>query len=244
MEENQENDAPTVIRSMYSLGPHICDKDNNKNYCYFSEIPEICKNEPCMLGVDEAGRGPVLGKKTKHMYNKNYLYIYQCILYLGPMVYGIAFCPLSKSEVLKTLGCADSKQLTEEKRDAIFDKINIEDYAHESMGWAVDVISPNYISNSMLKRSKHSLNEVSMDSAIALIQKAIDAGVNVQDVYVDTVGPPEKYQAKLKKIFPKLEIVVAKKADSTYPIVSAASICAKVSRDQALKVSGIEIINK
>ncbi|XP_026481676.1 ribonuclease H2 subunit A-like [Ctenocephalides felis] len=189
MEENQENDAPTVIRSMYSLGPHIC-----------------------------------------------------------PMVYGIAFCPLSKSEVLKTLGCADSKQLTEEKRDAIFDKINIEDYAHESMGWAVDVISPNYISNSMLKRSKHSLNEVSMDSAIALIQKAIDAGVNVQDVYVDTVGPPEKYQAKLKKIFPKLEIVVAKKADSTYPIVSAASICAKVSRDQALKFwkfgEGLELTQK
>lgn len=152
------------------------------------------------------------------------------------MVYGIAFCPLENIEALKTLGCADSKQLTEEKRDHIFSELNTKDFAKDSIGWAVEVISPNVISNCMFRRSKHSLNEVSMDSAIGLINQAIALGVNIAEVYVDTVGPPEKYQAKLQLLFPDFKITVAKKADSTYPIVSAASICAKVSRDHALKV--------
>lgn len=152
------------------------------------------------------------------------------------MVYGIAFCPLEKADILKTLGCADSKQLTEEKRDVIFNDICTKEYANTNMAWAVEVISPNVISNSMFRRSKHSLNEVSMDSAIGLIKRAMELGANIAEVYVDTVGPPEKYEAKLSKIFPDFKITVAKKADSTYPIVSAASICAKVSRDHALKV--------
>jgi ribonuclease H2 subunit A len=173
--------------------------------------------------VDEAGRGPVL----------------------GAMVYGIAFCVKSKESILKDLGCADSKQLTEQQRDDIFVKANQEEYATANAGWAVNVISPNEISTSMYRRTKRSLNEVSMDSAINLIKEAIASKVNVAEVYVDTVGPPEKYQAKLQAIFPGIKITVAKKADSTYPIVSLASICAKVSRDQALKVwkfrEGIEV---
>lgn len=184
----------------------------------FLEVIESKKYEKqkllfCIL-VDEAGRGPTL----------------------GPMVYGIAFCAKSKASLLKDLGCADSKQLTEEKRDEIFVNANQHADPLEYAGWAVDIISPNDISTSMLRRSKKSLNEVSMESAINLIKKALELEVNVAEVYVDTVGPPEKYEAKLQAIFPSIKITVAKKADSTYPIVSLASICAKVSRDQALKV--------
>lgn len=149
------------------------------------------------------------------------------------MVYGAAFCPINEQMLLKVLEFADSKALNEEKRDEIFtnmcQKLDV-------IGWAVEVISPNSICNSMLSRSKYSLNQVSMDSAIGLIKAAIEKGVKIAEIFVDTVGKPESYQEYLSSIFPSYKITVSKKADSIYPIVSAASICAKVTRDHALKV--------
>ena len=47
-------------------------------------------------------------------------------------------------------------------------------------------------------------------------------------MYVDTVGDADKYSAKLSERFPSIKFVVAKKADSLYPVVSGASIVAKV----------------
>ena len=88
---------------------------------------------------------------------------------------------------------------------------------------------------SMYKRSKYNLNTMSHDTAIDLVKLALEKGVQVAEIYVDTVGPPEKYQAKLQEIFPAQKVTVAKKADSLYPCVSAASICAKVCQNQTKK---------
>merc|ERR1712244_158163 len=54
---------------------------------------------------------------------------------------------------------------------------------------------------------------------------------------LDTVGDPMKYEQKLLNHFTGYDVrfTVAKKADALYPVVSAASICAKVTRDDILE---------
>lgn len=175
-----------------------------------SDIADKLKEEECILGIDEAGRGPVL----------------------GPMVYASCLVPISCEEELKSLGCDDSKVLKEEERNKLFKKLN--DETQNYVGWMVHILSPQTISTSMLSKTKYNLNALSHDTAIGLIREAVKEGVKVKKVFVDTVGPPATYQAKLQKIFPNINVVVEKKADSKFPIVSAASICAKVCRDKAI----------
>lgn len=70
---------------------------------------------------------------------------------------------------------------------------------------------------------------------MGLVRDLAKRGLKVKEVYVDTVGPPEKYQRKLEALFTGAKITVSKKADSLFAIVSAASICAKVIRDHRMK---------
>ena len=82
----------------------------------------------------------------------------------------------------------------------------------------------------------YNLNSQAMDATVDLIKETFAKGVNVREIYIDTIGTASVYQKKLERIFPTTRITVAKKADSLYPCVSAASVCAKVTRDAALEV--------
>ncbi|XP_045406166.1 ribonuclease H2 subunit A isoform X1 [Lemur catta] len=186
------------------------ERDNTGRCRLSSPVPAVCRKEPCVVGVDEAGRGPVL----------------------GPMVYAICYCPLSRLADLEALKVADSKTLSESERDRLFAKMEEDG---DFVGWALDVLSPNLISTSMLGRVKYNLNSLSHDTATGLIQYALDQGVKISQVFVDTVGMPETYQQRLQQCFPGIKVTVKAKADALYPVVSAASICAKVARDQAVR---------
>lgn len=173
-------------------------------------VCELDKDVQYALGIDEAGRGPVL----------------------GPMVYACAYCPLSEKENIRTRdGFQDSKQLSEHQRESMFERI----VGAPDVGFEACILSAEDLSNKMLRASKYNLNQISHDTAAELIARALAKGVPLKEVYVDTVGDPGRYQENLSRKFPRLVITVSKKADSLFPIVSAASIVAKVIRDQCLR---------
>ncbi|WFD08114.1 ribonuclease H [Malassezia vespertilionis] len=207
--------------------PSVCDGALYASYTYTSPIPDGCVSKgseriSCVLGVDEAGRGPVL----------------------GPLVYGIAYCPEHAQEQLHEIGfagalstqlTADSKTLTAEKRDGLLAAL-LEN--NGTIGWAVRVMSPQDIAAGMLRRRPHNLNAQSSDSTVLLIREILDSGVDITKIFVDTVGEPNAYARLLRSHFPRhphIEWTVTRKADAIYPVVGAASIAAKVTRDRCLE---------
>lgn len=204
--------APSITKPLVLKG---------ESYTYHSPVPDTIKNDistPCVLGVDEAGRGPVL----------------------GPMVYALLYLPLTqhRSLLAETHHFDDSKVLTPAVRSELMEKICTPTTdLHAACGWATRVMSARDISAAQLRpNGAYNLNAQAMDATVDLIREVLESGVNVTEVYIDTIGPPEAYQKRLERIFPSLRITVAKKADSLYPCVSAASVCAKVTRDAALDV--------
>ncbi|KKA16791.1 Ribonuclease [Rasamsonia emersonii CBS 393.64] len=181
---------------------------------------EAADSTPCVLGVDEAGRGPVL----------------------GPMVYSAFYLPkdLEHSLLTRDHSFNDSKALTPGVRSNLMRLLCTSDHPlHNSCGWAVKVLSARDISSGMMRPGvgAYNLNAQAMDATIEIIRGIIEERhVDVREVYIDTVGNPASYQQKLERIFPSLKITVAKKADALYPCVSAASVVAKVTRDAALDV--------
>ncbi|KAG5465363.1 hypothetical protein CUR178_00066 [Leishmania enriettii] len=167
-----------------------------------------------VLGIDEAGRGPVI----------------------GPMVYTGAVISLGEhDDLVRQCHVADSKILGEQHRLASLQQL----HQLKTFRTFIVCVSPEEISSTMTGRSGRNLNTLSHETAVRIISEATLASAGkLCAAYVDTVGPPEPYQALLAGRFPHLRVTVAKKADSKFPIVSAASIVAKTTRDKAIEGLG------
>jgi ribonuclease H2 subunit A len=225
--------APSVHKAKVLAG---------SSYSHFSAIPQRVASDPtteCVLGVDEAGRGPVLGTSSSHLI--------PCLQHTsadhasaGPMVYALFYLPLDMHHSLlaDTHHFDDSKVLKPEVRSDLMRTLCTPGTdLHTAGGWATRSLSAQDISAHMLAPNQYNLNAQAMDATIDLIKGVLERGVNVTEIYIDTIGRPDVYQRKLERIWPTIRITVAKKADSLYPVVSAASVCAKVTRDAALDVA-------
>lgn len=136
-------------------------------------------DEPCFLGIDEAGRGPVLG----HM-------VYACCYW--PESYQV-------NNPKKVNSYVDSKKTTEAEREKLYDRINTARLNGE-LNFKYYPLDPKDLSNDQLGNVRN-LNVISHDTAIALIKATIEEGTKLKHVFIDTVGPPDKYKVKLEKVF-------------------------------------------
>ncbi len=156
-----------------------------------------------LAGIEEAGRGPVL----------------------GDLVIAIVAVEEEKEQELADLGVKDSKELSPEKREKLFEKIQ------EKCRYEITSVTPQEIDEA-IKSPSSDLNRLTAKKMAELINK-----VKPDKVIVDSPSSnTEVFEQQLKKYLSlAVELDVKNKADRDHTIVGAASILAKVTRDRAVK---------
>jgi ribonuclease HII len=155
-----------------------------------------------IAGVDEAGRG--------------------CVI--GPLVVAGVAVQAENLPLIAELGVKDSKLLTAKKREALYPEIIKLTQNHHIIKLPPAQIDKVVRSN----RTLHKLNRLEAQTMAKIIEilKPNEVFVDAADVLEERFGNHIRECLKFKT-----RIVSEHKADRTYPIVSAASIIAKVERD-------------
>lgn len=156
-----------------------------------------------VAGVDEAGRG--------------------CVV--GPLVVAGVMVRAEALPILTELGVKDSKLLTPRKRELLYPAI-----LQLAEKWHLVKVQPCVIDKAVESaRRLHKLNRLEAQTMAQVIE-ALKPDV----VYVDAADTVEhRFGNHIREcLTTKTRIVSRHKADRTYPVVSAASIIAKVERDR------------
>lgn len=144
---------------------------------------------------------------------------------IGPMVIAIASMRKEDEFKLQTIGVKDSKLLSKSKRDELFKVVK------EICHTAIIKSSPEEVDAAVLSTSDN-LNWLEARIAAKLIKKVPSKKV-ILDCPSNNLKAYKDYIAK-KLEGNKTEIVVEHKADLNHLIVGAASILAKVTRDEEI----------
>ncbi len=145
---------------------------------------------------------------------------------IGPLVVCIAYCSRNDEKRLKQLGKKDSKQLSAKQRSEIYEQLK----QFCTFKWTE--VSAADINKMMAEMN---LNDIEAKTMANLI-KHVDA-----DVMIDL---PDRYAYTFQKrmeTFGIKKFEAQHKADENYPIVAAASICAKLMRDKKIDEISAEI---
>jgi hypothetical protein len=60
-EEKKEKKKAVVRLEALQKTLEIYSKNRGEDLTVYSDVPHLCKTSVCYVGIDEAGRGPVLG---------------------------------------------------------------------------------------------------------------------------------------------------------------------------------------
>ncbi len=161
-----------------------------------------------IAGVDDAGRGPII----------------------GPMVVAGVLIVEDRARELIAMGVKDSKLLTPDVRTNLAEKVR---------GLAAKVsvveVEPKEIDEAVFHGGKfRKLNFLE-----AKLMSQVISELAPEQAYVDASDVnEERYAGIIRDLLPSemkgISLVSKHHADRTYPVVSAASIIAKVRRDEAI----------
>jgi len=157
------------------------------------------------MGIDEAGRGAVI----------------------GPLVVCGVVIDEEKEKELKELNLKDSKELTPKRREELAEKI-------EKIADNIIVLQVSACTIDSMRRSGINLNQIEAIKMADAINMLLP-----EKVIIDLPGyNSNKFKdflfSKLDEDAKKAEFILENYADKNYPVVSAASIIAKVERDKKI----------
>ena len=161
-----------------------------------------------IVGVDEAGRGPII----------------------GPLVMAALAFKEEDIKQLEWLGVKDSKLLTPLAREELFDRLRevVSDFR-------IEMIEPDAIDLS-LTEAESNLNWLEAETSARLVSELNPDKVIIDCPSPNIPAYKAYFSSKLSQgVVSNAELLVEHKADLNHLVVAAASIIAKVIRDRAIE---------